>query len=97
MLYSTLHCFFVLQEIKVIACITWLFRALSRSPTCPHCNRDLRLLWDMTSHGSSTDSNDSKNTYVAVPREVSGDDVEAGPSMADAPRPSTDDETARLL
>lgn len=70
---------------------------LFSSPTCPHCNRDLRLVWDMTPNGSSTHSNDSKDTYVAVPREVPGGDAEAGPSMGETPRPSTDDETARLL
>jgi hypothetical protein len=48
----------------------------------------------MSSNGSLTPSNDSKNSYVAVRNE----EVEAGPSMEESvPRPSTDDETARLV
>ena len=49
----------------------------------------------MSSNGSLTPSNDdSKSSYVAVRNE----EVEAGPSMEESvPRPSTDDETARLV
>ena len=49
----------------------------------------------MSSNGSLTPSNDdSKSSNVAVRNE----EVEAGPSMEESvPRPSTDDETARLV
>ena len=84
--YRCIHIYFIVKETGLFFFIGRMFS----SPKCPHCSRDLRLLWDMSSNGSV----DSKNSYVAVRNE----EVEADPSMEESlPRPSTDDETARLV
>ncbi|KAK3721293.1 hypothetical protein LTR37_003168 [Vermiconidia calcicola] len=89
-----IHAFFVFREIGIFRIIGNMFSFNSCS-TCPHCRRDLRLLWDMTPNGSSTHSSDSKEEYVSAPAEY--DEQDGRPSMSVEPRPSTDDETARLV
>ncbi|KAK3686778.1 hypothetical protein LTR37_019493 [Vermiconidia calcicola] len=90
-----IHAFFVLREAGIFRIIGKMF-SFSSCSTCPHCRRDLRLLWDMTPNGSSTRSSESKEGYVTAPAEEY-DEHEGRPSMSVEPRPSTDDETARLV
>lgn len=99
---SSIHTYLVIRETGFFGLFTWLFAGKQ----CPHCNRDLRLLWDMSSNGtltpsnSSNNSNDSKGSYVAVEHEYTDDQASvstARPSMEENRVSMDDNETTRLV
>ena len=65
------------------------------SSTCPHCNREITPWWKSALR---QEGRQNKERYAPLPAEeyTEGDAV-PGPSTASTPRPSTDDETARLV
>jgi hypothetical protein len=65
------------------------------SSTCPHCNGEITPWWKSALR---QEDQKSKERYAPVPvEEYTEGDAVPGPSSASTPRPSTDDETARLV
>lgn len=93
-----IHAYFIIRAMFPNPLAVW--NAMLGCATCPHCQKEIRadprLLWDFTpngsrSSGSSTHSHDNKGNYANVP------DVPPYQEDETVPRPSTDDEAARLV
>lgn len=74
LLSSCVHSFFVFREIGIFRIIGNMF-SFSPCSTCPHCRRDLRLLWDITPNGSSTRSSESKEDTLLLLRNTTSTKV----------------------
>lgn len=93
--FSVIHCWFVLREIRI--------RNPFQQERCPHCYGDLtNKRHQKQSRAMSHVSSDSKESYEPVHIVDADEGAPAeGPSYnhhdGNQPRPSTDDETARLV
>lgn len=102
---SMIHAYFSLRESCVISILSIGFGNMFSSPTCPHCQRETLFKWGMAgSNATPSESSVSKESYVSIRRQ-DDDEVEGRPSSSKGPmvesyrdpRPSTDDESARLV
>ena len=101
--HSAIHLYFFLRDSSVLGLLNFVASNVFSSSTCPHCQREVLSQWGVLGSSKASSARSSKESYIAV-REVDGQD-DGTPSSSRVlsaeeyrdPRPSTDDESARLV
>ncbi len=102
-LHSGIHAYYFFRELY--------YACRAPTKTCPHCHGSLGRTQKRSVYASvpgeddvavpemaeEGDSNDSKESFHSSQGRIALADEEPRPSSSKSPRPSTDDETARLV